>query len=61
MLKSEIYVGQKVGFVYNQESFIGTIIGFDEEVPETHVLIDVEGQETYIRKNFKNILGIVSS
>lgn len=61
MLKKDIFIGQKVGFISNEikrKLYIGTVTSFDEEFPNTHVIIKINENE-FVRKSFKNILGLL--
>lgn len=58
MLKSDIFIGQRVGFFYKGQNYYGTILKFHEDDPENLVQITLDSNEV-ILKPFKKILGLL--
>ena len=57
MLKKDIFIGQSVGFTYKGTKILGTVKGFCDQFPETHVFVDI-GHDV-IRKRFGTMLGLL--
>ncbi len=41
MLKKDIFIGQSVGFTHKGTKILGTVKGFCDQFPETHVFVDI--------------------
>lgn len=56
MKKSDIFIGQKVGF-YDGEVLMGTIVGFSKDKPDTHIHIEID--KRVYEKSIDNLLGLL--
>lgn len=59
MKASEVYVGQKVGFYYENAVQIGEVISEPEESPTGSIFVDVETDEFIATISIHRLLGVV--
>lgn len=57
MKKVDIFIEQKVGFTYDGEKMMGTVVAFSDDKPETHVHVKIENR--IYEKSIDNLLGLL--